>query len=81
MEKIAMISHSMGHFGNQCDYQRVRDEVIDSDCFMRCFILYIYTVNVCTAYIYVIYIYVFLFFADTNTTLPTPTTTRTRSTA
>jgi SNF2 family DNA or RNA helicase len=27
LEKIAMITHSMGHFGNQCDYQRVRDEI------------------------------------------------------
>jgi SNF2 family DNA or RNA helicase len=27
LEKISIIAHSMGHFGNQCDYQRVRDEI------------------------------------------------------
>ncbi|KAJ1426726.1 SNF2 family N-terminal domain-containing protein [Ochromonadaceae sp. CCMP2298] len=27
LEKIAMISYHGGHFGHQCDYQRVRDEI------------------------------------------------------
>jgi SWI/SNF-related matrix-associated actin-dependent regulator 1 of chromatin subfamily A len=27
LEKIAMIAYSAGHFGNQCDFQRVRDEI------------------------------------------------------